>query len=117
MADYSPRYRPGKELSYRATTAITGGQAVIVTGDYAAGVGAAGVTTLAGVATCDAKVGDLFPVSSGGVQRLIASGAIAAGDRVALAADGKVATATEATIGTALKGAANGARADIRLDV
>lgn len=119
MGDYSPRFRneTSKTLSYRATTTVVGGQVVVITGDYAAGVGAAASTKLAGVAGCDAEIGALFPVESGGVQRPKAAGAIAAGDRVAIAANGRVATATEATIGTALAAAADGVPADIRFDV
>lgn len=119
MGDYSPRFRQGKTLTFRMTTDVVGGQVLLITGDYSAGVGAAGSTKVAGIAGHDAKVGDLVPVESGGVQRPVALGAIAAGDRVAVAANGKVATATDAatTIGTALAAAADGVPADIRFDV
>jgi predicted RecA/RadA family phage recombinase len=119
MGNYSPRHKPGKDLTYAATTDITAGQCVEVTGNYMAGVpAAAGTLKFLGVAVFDVKAGDRVNVTSGGVQVLVADGPIAAGDHVQVSTQGRVKTATDATtIGTALTAAASGATADIRLDV
>lgn len=118
MGIYAPRFKPGKDITYLATTVVVAGQIVELTGDYSAGVpAAAGSTKVLGVALFDAQIGDRFTVSSGGVQRPVADGAIAAGDRVAGSTNGLVKTATTATVGTALAAAVSGAQADIRFDV
>lgn len=118
MGNYAPRFKPGKDITFRATTAVVAGQVVELTGDYAAGVPTAGASTkVLGVALFDAAIGESFTVSSGGVQRPIADGAIAAGDRVAVSTTGRVKTGATATIGTAFAAAVDGAKADIRFDV
>jgi len=119
MADpkqYTPKFRPGQDVGYRATADVRAGRIVEVTGDTAVAEAAAGSTKTVGIAATTVKAGELLLVMSGGVQRPLASGAIAAGDRVAAAAGGTVATATTATIGTAIAAAANGAQALIKLD-
>lgn len=115
MTDYVPLFE-GYSRTFTADADVTGGQLVEVTGDRAVSAAGAGSTKTVGVAAFDAKAGDPVTVEGGGVQRLMAAGAIAAGDRVAAAAGGKVATATENTIGLALTAAADGAQAQIRLD-
>lgn len=116
---YVPRFKPGKDLTYVTTADVLSGQVVVLTGDYSVGPAGANSALTVGVATHDAPSGSRLVVSSGGVQRPIASGAIAAGARVSTAAAGKVATVTSTnpTIGTCLAAAADGAPADIRFDV
>lgn len=116
MAQYTPLFTPGAAITYSAGGEITGGQLVEITGDRVIEVAAAGSTTVVGVAAFDAAVGDDVTVFTGGVQRPLAAGAIAAGDRVAAAEGGKVATAEDATIGLALAAAADGAPAQIKFD-
>lgn len=119
MADpkqYTPKFRPGQDVSYRATADIRAGRVVEVTGDTAVAEAAAGSTKTVGVSAFAVKAGELVTVLSGGVQRPLAAGNIAAGDRVAAGAAGTVATGTTATIGTAIAAAANGAQALVKLD-
>lgn len=116
MSEYLPLFKPGQEVTYRASAPVTGGQLVEVTGDRTIGPAAADSAKTVGVAGFNAADGDEVVVYSGGVQRPIASGAIAAGDRVGAAADGKVATAATVKIGTALAAAADGETTQIKLD-
>lgn len=121
MPDYVPLFTPGKDVTHTAAADVIGGRLVEAAASTTATSrrarhAAAGSLITLGVAGRDAKAGEIFPTTRGGVQRLIAAGAIAAGDRVAAAADGKVATATAATLGTALTAAADGATAQIQLD-
>ncbi|PZE23862.1 capsid cement protein [Curtobacterium sp. MCBD17_028] len=115
MADYAPRFVPGQNATYVATTPIVGGQLVEVTGNRSVGTAADGSVKVVGVALYDARVGDEVAVVRGGTQRLLAVGAIVAGDRVAPAANGAVSTDTTGTIGLAVAGAADGGIAEINL--
>lgn len=110
MADYSPLFKPGAAITYSASADVTAGQVVELTGDRAVGPAAADSAKVVGIAAFDAAVGDSVTVHSGGVQRPVASGAIAAGDKVAAAAAGKVATLGAAvnSLGIALAAAADG---------
>jgi len=116
MADYTPLYRPGKDVTYTAASAITAGQLVEITTDLTVQPAGAASTKYVGIALFDAPSGGIVTVEAGGVQRPTASGAIAAGDRVQTAANGQVATGTTAPIGTAIAAAASGAVALIKLD-
>jgi predicted RecA/RadA family phage recombinase len=116
MPDYTPLYRPGKDVTYTASAPVTGGQVVEITTDKSVGPAGAASTKYVGVALFDAPAGAPVTVESGGVQRPTASGAIAAGDRVQCAANGLVSTGTTAPIGTAIAAAADGAVALIKLD-
>lgn len=116
MAEYLPLRDPGKAITAQASTTVTGGQLVEVTGDNTVGPAAAGSTKWRGVAAFDAAVGENVTVRSGGDHLLTASGAIAAGDQVSAAADGKVATSSgAAVIGVAVIGAADGETATVAL--
>lgn len=117
MADYLPLFTPGASVTFTATAAVTGGRLVEITGDREVEHAAASSTKVAGIAGFDAAEGELVTVYSGGVQRPIASGDIAAGDRVAAAADGKVVTATTGTIGLALASAADGETVQVRFNL
>lgn len=109
MADYLPKFKPGQTVTFTASAAVEGGQAVEITGDRRVGPAGAESTKYTGVAghsaLAEAKVTVHMP---GQVQRIVASGAIAAGDVVQAAADGKVATGSTAPIGKALTGGADG---------
>jgi predicted RecA/RadA family phage recombinase len=106
--DYLPKFKPGQAISRTATGTITAGNLVTVAG----AVAGADSTTWLGVASHDATSGQLFGVYTDAVQRLTASAAIAAGDRVKCAAAGKIATLTAASdaydrlVGIALEAAA-----------
>jgi predicted RecA/RadA family phage recombinase len=116
MADYTPLFAPGRDVTYTAAAPVTAGQVVEITTDRTVGPAGAASTKYVGVALFDAAAGDLVTVQSGGVHRLLASVSIAAGDRVAAAANGEVATGATASIGTAIAAAASGALALIKLD-
>lgn len=116
MAQYTPLFTPGAAITYSAGEAITGGQLVEITGDRVIAPAEAGSAKVVGVAAFDAAIGDDVTVFTGGVQRPLATGAIAAGDRVAAAAAGTVTTAEEDTIGLALAAASDGALAQIKFD-
>lgn len=108
MADYLPKFKPGQQITYTASAAVTGGRVVEVTGNRQVGPAGAGSKKVCGVAGFDAKQGEQVTVYDGGVQVLVASAAVAAGDRVAAAANGMVAKATagQAPVGLALTGGA-----------
>lgn len=106
MVDYLPKFKPGQSVTYKASAAITGGQLVEVTGNRTVGPAAADSAKVVGVAGFDAAIGDDVTVFWGGVQRLTALGAIAAGATVTAAAAGKATTGGTNKIGTALEAAA-----------
>jgi hypothetical protein len=99
MADYVPLYLPGKAISLTASAAITGGQAVRVSGNGTVAPATSAAHIIIGVAGQDAAAsGDRVLVySRGTVHRLTAAGAITAADVVEGAAAGAVATHTQGT--------------------
>jgi hypothetical protein len=118
MGNYSPRMEPGTHRTLRATTKIAAGAAVEITGNDTVGATTGASAKFAGIAQFDCEIGDLATTQSNGVQRPLAAGPVAAGDRVATAANGRVATATTGpTIGLCTKGGADGAPVDIDLNL
>lgn len=109
MSDYLPKHQPGQAVTFTASAAVTGGRLVAVTGDRTVGPAGADSATVVGVAGFDAAAGDLVTVftRAGGVHRLTAAGAIAAGAKVASAAAGKAQTIGSLTnpLGIALEAA------------
>lgn len=106
MADYLPKFKPGQTFTGQASADVTGGRLLEVTGSKTyAHAGAASVKVI-GVAGQDTASGDDVTIHRGGVQRLTASGVIAAGAQVQAAADGQIAAGTTAPIGVALTAAA-----------
>jgi len=129
MAEYLPIRTPGDALVSTASTSITGGTIVAVSGNGT--VATAGATALnwIGVAAFDAVSGDSVTVYTGGVQEVTASGAITAGDLVVTAASGQVSTlaavstptagdvtGTRAVVGVALTTAANAAKVRVKFE-
>ena len=109
MADYSPLF-DGGSITMTASVDVVGGQAVEITGDRMVGPAGAASTKYVGVAGYSAKAGQkLTVILPGKVQRIKASGAIAAGAVVQCGAAGTVAAGTVAPIGKALAAAADGA--------
>lgn len=111
MADYTPRFKPGEAITQTASAAITGGRLVAVSGNGTVATAAADSNKVVGVAANDvAASGDKFlayTLRGGGVHKLVASGAITAGDGVVADTGGKVKTAptslaTAAAAGTLL---------------
>lgn len=110
MADYLPKFKPGQAVTLKASAAVTGGRLVAVTGNGTVGPADADSAAVVGVAGFDAAIGEDVTVftRAGGVHRLTANGAIAAGVKVSSAATGKVQTlgTTVNPIGLALEAAA-----------
>lgn len=110
MPDYLPRFAPGAAVTFKASAAVTGGRLQAVTGAKTVADAGADSASIVGVAGFDAVTGEDVTVytRAGGVQRLVASAAIAAGAQVISAAAGKVATkgAGANPIGIALQPAA-----------
>ncbi|WP_309132644.1 capsid cement protein [Brevibacterium sp.] len=115
MSDYSPLFYDGDPFTCTAATDVTGGRLVTVAGNRTVGHAAADSNPI-GVAAFDAKAGESVNVIPGGVHRPAASGAIAAGARVAAAAGGTVSATGTNFIGTALTAAADGELVEIKLD-
>lgn len=117
MGDYQPSFRPGEKITRLLSATVTGGRLITVAGATAA----ADSTTWLGVASRDGVSGDRIVVHTEGVQRLVASGSISAGDRVKCGASGTVATLTAGTdaydrqVGIALEAAADAAELDVKL--
>lgn len=120
MASHIHLFDPGAPVTFTAGTAVTGGQLLAVTGNRTVGATAGVNAKWVGVAAFDAAAGERVTVVKGGVQRIMASGTIAAGDAVVSAAAGAVATVaavttptaadvtnTRAIVGTALTGGTN----------
>lgn len=119
MADYVPVFKPGEDLTMTAAAAITGGQLVYVSAANSVTPTAAATAAWLGVATTDAESGAKVGVTSGGVQEVTASGAVAVGDVLIPAASGRVAAIGAGTnyaqvVGIALTAAADGAKARVR---
>lgn len=96
MADHLLKFKPGQSVTFTATTAITGGQIVEVTGDRTVGVPASAASAKAiGTAAHDAAIGDQLVVHiAGPVDTFTSAAAIAAGANVEAATAGKAQTAT-----------------------
>ncbi len=116
MADFLPVFKSGQTPSYPASAAVTGGRLLMVSGSQTVAHTSGDVATWIGTAGFDAAIGDQVTIHRGGVQRLVASGAIAVGDRVGPASAGRVATASTNKVGTAITAAADGALASIAMD-
>lgn len=122
MAQHVHKFAPGASLTLAVEAAVTAARLVMVTGDNQVSPATATSTSWIGAAATDAAVGEQVLVLRGGVQEIICSGAVTAGDLVVAAADGTVAslaavttptagdvTGTRAIVGTALVGGADGA--------
>lgn len=102
MADYIPIYKPGNDITQTVgVTAVVGGNLVMLSAANTV-IPTTGISIAwLGVATQDAAVGAKVGVTSGGVQELVASGAIAVGAQVTSAAAGKIASLAAVTTPTA----------------
>ena len=91
MSDTRYTWPPCEPIPFAVSADVVGGQLVEITGDMAVGpAGAASAKFLPGTAAYDAKTGEKVTVLIGGVQPVVASGAIVAGAQVVAAAGGKV---------------------------
>jgi hypothetical protein len=110
MAEYIPLFDDGDEITRTASAAITGGQALVVSGDDTVAPSSAASAAFLGIAAFDAASGADVTVHIGKVHLLTSTGAINAGDPVTCAAAGAIAAFSGTTystiIGKALKAAA-----------
>lgn len=129
MSDYVPLHDAGPAITRQASATITGGQLVAVSGSGTVGPAGANALNWIGVAAFDVVNGDNVDVHTGGVQRLVASGGVTAGDIVVAAAAGQVSTLaavstptaadvtnTRAIVGIALTTATNGNLVEVQMD-
>ena len=102
MADYVPIICDDDvSFTSQASATITGGQVVAVTGSGTIGPAGANSVAVVGVAGQDAATNGYLTVYSGGIQNLVASGTVTAGDLVVAGAAGTVATLAAVTTPTA----------------
>jgi hypothetical protein len=92
MAEYLPIYKPGQALTLKASATVTAGQVVAISGAGTVAPAGAASTAVVGVAGQDAATNDNIVIYAGGVQNVLASGTVAAGDPVIAGAAGTVAT-------------------------
>ena len=129
MAEYLPVKTPGEALPLTASATITGGQLVAVSGVSTVAPAGANASGWIGVAAFDAATGDLVTVLNGGVQELVTTGTVTAGDLVVAGAAGTVSTLavvttptaadvtnTRAVVGVALTTATTGLKVQVKLD-
>lgn len=96
-------YAEGRFVKATAGAAVTAGQLVELTDNETVAPASADSTKVVGVAMKDAAANELVTVVTEGVVELTASGAIAAGDRVAADAGGKVKAWSAAAAGDSAK--------------
>jgi Uncharacterized conserved protein (DUF2190) len=111
MADYIPIFKPGADITQTVgATPVVGGNLVMLSAANTVIPTTGATNAWLGVATQDGAVGAKVGVTSGGVQELVANGAIAVGADVGAAAAGKVTTIGAQTafqkVGTAMTAAA-----------
>lgn len=92
MGQHVQKFKSGEPVTFTATADVVGGQLLVVTGPRAVSPTSASTSAWVGTAAFDALAGEKVTVLAGGLQSLLASGAIAVGARVIPAAAGKVVT-------------------------
>lgn len=120
MPDYVPVYVPGQARSHTTSSAVTGGRLVAVSGNGTVATAPAASKACVGVAAFDVPSGARLTVHSGGVQELVAAGAVTAGDAVICGASGAVASSATPPagqqVGVALGTAADGALVRVQME-
>lgn len=111
MADYTPYMKPGKNPTLTVgATAVVGGNLVMLSAAKTVIPTTGATNAWIGVAVQDAAIGAKVHTTSGGIQELVANGAVAAGADVGAAAAGKCTTIAAQTafqrVGLALTAAA-----------
>jgi len=101
MAEYLPVNTPGQALVSTASASITAGQLVAVSGVSTVAAAGANAVNWLGVAGFDATSADLVTIYADGVQELVTTGTVTAGDLVVAAASGTVSTLAAVTTPTA----------------
>jgi hypothetical protein len=101
MADYVPIQIEADTITLAASGTIAAGNVVAVSGSGTVAVAGANATNWVGVASVAAVSGDNLAIYTEGIQLLVASGTVTAGDAVVPAASGKVSTLAAVTTPTA----------------
>jgi sulfate adenylyltransferase subunit 1 (EFTu-like GTPase family) len=101
MAEYIPILKPGQAQTLKASATITAGQVVAISGVNTVAAAGANAVNVVGVAAVSAVLNDDVTIYSGGVQNVLASGTVTAGDVVVAGAAGTVATLAAVTTPTA----------------
>jgi ABC-type Fe3+ transport system substrate-binding protein len=113
MADYVPIFKPGTDITQTVgATPVVGGNLVMLSAANTVIPTTGATAAWLGVATTDAAVGAKVGITSGGVQELVANGAIAVGAMVMAAAGGKVQPIGAGTFGQNVGVAMTAAAAD-----
>lgn len=111
MADYTPIFKPGREVTLTASATITAGQVLVITGQQTVGPSGGVSTAVVGIAATDAASGERVVVIGPAVHELTSTGTVNDGDQITSAAAGAVAAASSPTegqvIGVALADAAS----------
>lgn len=128
MAEYLPVNKPGQALVSTASATITAGQLVAVSGVNTVAAAGANALNWLGVSAFDAVNTDLVTVYADGVQELVTTGTVTAGDLVVAATAGTVSTLaavstptagdvtnTRAIVGVALTTATTGLKVRVKL--
>lgn len=121
MGEYTPIYTPGQSVNGTLSTAVVGGNLVAVSATGTIGVAGAASYAVVGVASNDGAIGAVIAYFTGGVQELVASGTVTAGQTVESAAAGQVATHTDGTadgkaVGVALTTATTGNKVRVQMN-
>lgn len=98
MADYAPLFMPGDVITVTTSANVTGGRALMVSGNGTVAHATAGSAKVIGIAATDIASGQLGPMHGRGqVHTSTAAGAITAGDQIVSAANGTVAALAAAS--------------------
>jgi uncharacterized protein DUF2190 len=100
MADYVPLF-PCEAHTSTTSASVTGGTLVAVSGSGTVATAGANAINWVGIAGFDAPSGAIVTVHRGGVQRIVNSGGVTAGDSLVCAASGQVSTLAAVTTPTA----------------
>lgn len=114
MASYAPIYNGLPPYTSVASTAVTGGQVLEVSGSGTVGPAAAASVKVVGVALFDAATNAEVTISRGGIQELVTTGTVTQGEQVECAASGTVRTlASGRAIGVAMTTATTGLKVQV----
>jgi hypothetical protein len=99
VSDYAPIHLAGRNpVTSTASSTITGGEQLVVTGDGTVGASSGSSTAFVGTALSDASSGQLVTyLPRGPIHYTVASGSVTAGNQLVTAASGEVSALASAT--------------------
>ena len=113
MADYTPVFKPGRDVTLTTSATVTAGDALVVSGQQTVAPSGGASAAFVGIAANDAASGEKVVVIGPAVHELNSTGTVNDGDLIMTAANGDVAAWTGGTddpqeiIGIALADAAS----------